>query len=41
MMVLVFIYVMYIYVVVVELSYMLLLSSRWCKHVTNNVGVDC
>jgi len=40
MMLLVFIYVMCIYVVV-ELSYMLLLLSRWCKHVTNNVGVDC
>jgi len=39
MMLLVFIYVMYIYVVV-ELSYMLLLLSRWCKQVTKYVGVD-
>jgi len=40
MMLLVFIYVMCIYVVG-GFSYMLLLLSYWCKHVMNNVGVDC
>jgi len=39
-MLLVFIYVMCIYVVG-GFSYMLMLLSCLCKHVMNNVGVDC
>jgi len=27
--------------VVGEFSYMLLVLNCWCKHVMNNVGVDC
>jgi len=36
-----FIVYIFILIIIFFLSYMLLVLNCWCKHVMNNVGVDC